>query len=80
MIKTKVVWNLLEPLSPENFSVIENKEQDFFDMMSGEADKSFNFDDNTLTVTRQWINEEVATEWIEFVSQFNPILSTVVKE
>ena len=77
MSKTLVVWNTGEPAE---FIVIQNKLAELISEGVTDGSDVIETLEDAYSVTRTWINQEAAQNWVNFILDFNPNSAIVLEE
>jgi hypothetical protein len=77
MSKTLVVWNTGEPAE---FIVIQNKLAELISEGVTDGSDVIETLEDAYSVTRTWINQEAAQNWVNFILDFNPDSAIVLEE
>lgn len=78
-IKTQVVWEL-PGAEPDSAMIIAEKVAELAaaGKEAGERDLVDGPGENQITVTRYWVDQDTAQEWVSFILQYNPVSATIV--
>jgi hypothetical protein len=77
MVETQVVW--AAPMDPTTISEVDNKAQLMASLETQPFAASFDPGSERIIVSRFWVDSAAATEWVSFVTTFDPISANIVE-